>query len=332
MAPVATTQRQIQFIEKIRESVPPSMSFVDELAETLELSTDSAYRRIRGETAFTFDEVVILCNRFKISFDSFLSSDSGSVTFQYGSLDSNKPSFEGYLRKILSDLQTIEKFEKKEIIFAAEDVPIFHHFRSPLLTAFKIFYWNRSILNSAELGEKKFDKKFIDKKLIDIAGEILDLYSAIPSVEIWSDDTLNSTLKQIEFYWESGLFSSKEEALEICHEVEEMISRIKKQAEQSRKFVSEQSPSAEYGLYNCELMIGNNCILVTTGGRKTAYLSYHTFNTMTTAHASFCNDTDSWLKNLIRKSIPISGVAEKQRYQFFKKIEDRISEVKGKIK
>lgn len=315
--------------------IPPSLSLVDELADLLQVSTDSAYRRIRGETALTFDEVLLLCNHFKISFDSFTSSTSGSVTFKYNPINEDESSFERYLHNILNDLRKIQGFEQKQIIFAAEDIPIFHHFRFNELTAFKIFYWNKSILNSPSLEGKKFDPCVIDSNLVNAAREILDIYITIPSIEIWSDDTVNSTLKQIEFYWESGVFRSKEDALQVCSQVEEMIERIKKQAELSSKFASEEKMNGQennFVLYNSELMIGNNCILVNIGSNKAAYLSHHTFNAMVTTHHGFCNDTDMWLKNLVRKSILISGVAEKQRYQFFRKIEDKMQQLREKIK
>lgn len=335
MSTSTTTSAQVEFIQKIRQMIPPSLSLVDELADLLQVSTDSAYRRIRGETALTFDEVLLLCNHFKISFDSFTSSTSGSVTFKYNPINEDESSFERYLHNILNDLRKIQGFEQKQIIFAAEDIPIFHHFRFNELTAFKIFYWNKSILNSPSLEGKKFDPCVIDSNLVNAAREILDIYITIPSIEIWSDDTVNSTLKQIEFYWESGVFRSKEDALQVCSQVEEMIERIKKQAELSSKFASEEKMNGQennFVLYNSELMIGNNCILVNIGSNKAAYLSHHTFNAMVTTHHGFCNDTDMWLKNLVRKSILISGVAEKQRYQFFRKIEDKMQQLREKIK
>jgi hypothetical protein len=40
---------------------------------------------------------------------------------------------------------------------------------------------------------------------------------------------------------------------------------------------------------------------------------------MSTSNISYCNETEIWLNNLIKKSTLISGVAEKHRYQFFRK-------------
>lgn len=325
---------QTNFIARIREVIPPSHSLVDELADVLNISNDSAYRRIRGETSLTIDDVSKLCTHYKLAFDVFGSNMGGSVTFNYHHLENDVSKFETYLRNIRDDLKKIKHVEKKELIFAAEDVPVFHHFRHPLLSAFKLFYWNKSILNTPELEGKKFDPSFVPPALPELVREIYSLYVEIPSVEIWSADTMNSTFKQIEYYVESGLFTSKEQALAVCKDVETMITDIQKQAENSCKFIGENPPPGHennYTLYNSELMIGNNCILVTMGGSKAVYLSHNTFNSMVTINPSFCEETERWLKNLSKKSIPISGVSEKQRYRFFRHFFDKVDQLREHI-
>jgi hypothetical protein len=44
---------QEEFIKTLRASIPESISLADELADLLKVSSDSAYRRLRGETDFT---------------------------------------------------------------------------------------------------------------------------------------------------------------------------------------------------------------------------------------------------------------------------------------
>jgi len=219
---------QLEFIARIKAMLPSSISLVDELADILGLSNDSAYRRMRGETSLTLEEIVTLCNHFKISFDSFRNQSEGMVSFNYQPLGYEEDGFFKYLSNILKDLKKIENFESKQIVFAAEDIPVFHHFRSNELTSFKTFYWNRSILNAPHLEGKKFELGKLDQKTEELTKGIIETYSKIPSVEIWSDDTTIGTLKQIEFYWDSGLFESKEDALLICSEFENMINGIQK--------------------------------------------------------------------------------------------------------
>jgi hypothetical protein len=330
-----TASAQTVLMQRIKEMLPPNISFVEELSDLLGISNDSAYRRIRGETALSIEEIALICKKFKISFDSFINSaDAGLVTFSYKPLSNTLESYRIYLENILSDIKKINGFEQKQIIFAAEDIPVFHHFSQPELASFKIFYWAKSILGVPEFEDRKFTPGVISKDLIDTGKKIVDLYNGIPSIEIWSEDTANSTIKQIEYYWESGVFSNKEDCLMILGQLERMIAHIRKQAEQSAKF-SIDKPAGEfennYTLYHSDVMIGNNCLLITTGQVKSAYLSYHTFNAMLTTNNAFVSETDGWLKILIKKSIQISGMAEKQRYQFFRKIDEQLKKLREKV-
>lgn len=335
---MASNERSVQeqFIQRLKETIPPNHSLVDEMADLLGVSTDSAYRRIRGETALTIDEVSKICSHYRIPFDyaSVPGGKGDSVTFSYNHLAEKPESFEKYFENILADLRTIKPLEKKEIIFAAEDVPIFHHFQFPKLSAFKLFYWSRSILNTGTSEDKMFEPSVVSQKMLDTVQEIYQLYLHIPSIEIWSEDTLNSTLKQVEYYWESGMFKNKQDMLDVLDEVSKMIKRIEWQAAHSTKFPGEvpgASTTQNYTLYNSELMIGNNCVLISAGAGRRVYISHNTFNTMVTSNTGFCEETNNWLKNLIRKSTPISGVSEKQRFRFFKSMHEKIAKIQERI-
>lgn len=328
---------QLAFIERIKEAVPKNISLVDEIADLLKLSNDSAYRRIRGESQLTIEEIAVICKHFKISFDDFINShDNSFVSFSHHQLSSHVNTFKEYLTNMKKNISTMLKYpeDDRQIIYAAEDIPVFQNFAHPHLTAFKIFYWNKSILNSRGYEDKKFETAHIDKELLEIAADIYSLYSKISSIEIWSDDTANSTLKQIEFYWEAGAFKSKQDALLVCEELQTMLTRISKQAELNIKLDANNKPASSeknFELYHSDVMIGNNCVMTNMGNLKGAYISYHTFNVMLTNNVTFCNETDLWLKNLIKKSNLISGVAEKQRYKYFKHINEMLKKLIEKI-
>lgn len=328
---------QEAFIQRIKSVLPSNISLVDELTDLLKISSDSAYRRIRGESSLSIEEITLLCKHFKISFDSFINNSSEhSVSFSYQPFNGNPNSFVLYLQSIKAGLEAILRYpiDQQQIIFAAEDIPVFHHFAHPNLTTFKLFYWNKSILNAPGFEGKKFELIATDPLLKELAKDIYELYAKIPSIEIWSDDTVNSTFKQIEFYWDSGVFLSKADALLICEELNQMLLRICKQAELNAKLDIHNKPvntENSYLLYHSDVMIGNNCVLTQMGDMKETYISYHTFNSMATKNATYCNETELWLKNLIRKSNLISGVGEKQRYRYFKIIDDVLKKLIAKI-
>ena len=53
----------------LKSKLQPSESLVDSVAAVLEVSTDSAYRRIRGDKELSLSELLKLSSRYNISLD-----------------------------------------------------------------------------------------------------------------------------------------------------------------------------------------------------------------------------------------------------------------------
>ncbi len=329
MTSVRNPEQQKRFLEKIKYLLPSNISFVDALEEILQISPDSIYRRIRGETSLTFDELLKLCNHFKLSFDSLIESDSSAVTFYYSSITPDVESFKDYLRSILEDLLLLNKSGNGNVIYIADDIPIFHLFVYPELASFKMYYWMRSVLNVPEYQNQKYSLENCDSEILEIGEKILDAYAYIPSKEIWTEFTVNSLRKQIEYYSEAGFFEKSSDAVLICDQASELIRHISDMADKSTKLPG--SKNKNFTLYYSEIEIGNNCILVTVNQMKKVYLSYNTFNKMATGNENFCDETNSWINYLIAKSNLISGVSEKQRLQFVNKILEKLESTRKKV-
>ena len=333
-SPNEKTPVQVAFFDKLKQALPASISIAADLADILEISADGAYRRMRGETVLSVDEMVKICRHYKIPPDILGGGDGTSTTFQHKSLENTEQGIEEYLKKILSDLKRINTAVPRQIIYAALDIPLFHQFYYPALTTFKLFFWQKAVQYLPAMEGKKFSSYHVKPEVLALTKQITETYSKIPSIEIWHDGTIISNLKLIEFAWDAGWFDKKEDALEVCKQFAEMISLIEKQAEKSSKFTKEEKWAENEGnftMYHSDIYIGNNSILATAGPIKAVYFTYHTFNSMITTGTSFCNETEVWLKNLIRKSAPISGVGEKQRQRFFAKFQTNIQALKSKI-
>ncbi len=322
---------QINFLNQVKNILPPSISLAEELSDLLVLSTDSVYRRIRGETALTFTEISQICNKYKISFDLF-SGNTENITFYYDSMY-DSVGFQNYLGSILNDMLQIQQAQNKKIVYSAIDVPIFHHFNYPALSAFKMFYWMKGVISAPSLLDKKFSVEHISPELAEIGKKIYNTYVNIPSDEIWTDETINSLIKQVEFFWDSGHFADKEDALTVCQQAMKEVETLEKQAELSSKVIDESGTSDnEFNLYHSEIEIGNNYILTQKAEIKVLYISVHTFNKIITLNRKFINETKMWLENLKKKSVLISGISQKHRYKFFKGASAKVERLFDKIK
>lgn len=327
--PIVSNQ-QIHFLEKIQDVLSPNTTLAAELCEKLNCSADSAYRRIRGETLLSIDELIILCNTFNVSFDAFSKKEENIVSFSYKGIENKTNGLLDYLKEVEQDLIKISSIGNSKIVYACQDIPVFYHYNFPKLAAFKFFYWMRSIMNAEELENKKYQPELIQEEIFTLAKKIFGLYKKVNSTEIWTTSTIQSTLKQIDFYWESGIFNSPEEAIEICNDLEEEIKCLQKQCELNTKFI-DTPEHKNFAFYYSEIEITNNCVWIDLGIKQAVYLSHFSFYTMKTLNDSYAKKTEVWLESLIKKTTLISGVAEKTRFQFFNTMYKQIQQLKTKI-
>lgn len=323
---------QQRFLQAIHDLVPESQAVVDVLADVLEMSNDSVYRRLRGETRLSIHEIEAICNHFKLSFDSLLNTDQRSVTFNYSQLRS-LDDFYGYFGSMKQHMQMLAAKPGAIIKYAAQDIPLFHHFEHNLLAAFKIFYWLRAVFNYEPFTQIKFSNQTVPAELMDMCKNVNDVYRNINTIEIWSDDTVNSTLKQIHFYWESGIFQDKETALQVCNEFRKEMEEVQAYAENASHMVqNKMTRDNNYMLYISDIDIGTNCIFTGVGEFKGIHLSFNTLNKLLTTNNAFAEQADNWIENLIKRSTLVSGTSEKHRYQFFRRINSKVDKLEAGIK
>ena len=323
---------QEKFLDLAKQKLNPNVSIVDKIALLLDMSKDSAYRRLRGDIALTFDEIGILSQKFNISLDNLLEIDDKHVTFSYRSLDQENFSFEDYLNSILDNLELSKTADNKELIYAAKDLPIFHEFRFPELASFKIFFWLKTILQDSNYLDKSFDFNAVPEKLITLGRRIWEKYMDLPSIEIWNEETIYITLKQMEFYFDSGIMD-KAQTLQLCDVYTELIEHIQSEAELGRKFNDKNDGGAKNNLkiYNNEVSLPNNLLLLVMGDIKIAYVNCNMLDILTTTNKYYCDQSHKYLNNIIRKSTLISVVSEKERIKLFRTMKFRIMKLKNRV-
>jgi hypothetical protein len=132
---------------------------------------------------------------------------------------------------------------------------------------------------------------------------------------VWTNETIHTVLKQVEFYAESGAFQNKSDALEVLSEIKKMAAYLEQCAETGKKEVG--APAENLAMYCSDVVLGTNCIYINSGASKYAYITFNSLNSLTTNNQEFCEETEHWVKNIVKKSTLISGVSEKQRFKFF---------------
>lgn len=318
---------QVLFFQQIKIQLPPHLSLADEIAKVLEISADSAYRRIRGEKPISFDDIQKLSSRYKISIDHILHLQTNGFIFTGNLGYSAKDFVEEYLNNMLQQFEFMRSFDHKHIYFLPNDIPPFAYFQIPELAAFTFFYYKKSLLHFEEMKELKFSVKNINDAHTKLGIKVQESFNHIPSTEIWGIDTINSILRHISFYRDTHVFETKDDIICLYDKLEVLINHLEKQAELGLKFNFGKLPDknlASFRMYHNDLITGDNCVLAETGDRKVTYINHNLINFMFTRDEDFNNYTLETFQNAIQKSTQISLVGEKARARFFDLLRKKI--------
>ncbi|HMU44950.1 MAG TPA: hypothetical protein PKC72_01220 [Chitinophagaceae bacterium] len=327
---MTTTSAQEFLFRGIKELLPDDVSMVDVVSEILHISSDSAYRRIRGETPLVLEEALVLCRHFHLSFDQLSEKRSGSILFQNISINNNHYSYEQYLGELVGLVKQINQTLQKEIIYLSKDVPLFHNFYFKPLIAFRYFFWMKSILQHPDFINREFEFNCVTPEIEQLSRELVKGYIKIPSTEIWNTESINSTISQIEFIKDSGLFSSASDIKKVYDALEESVLHVKAQAETGIKFMPGEETrhlTPDFRFFYNRIVLGDTTIFISADQKKSVYLNYSVLNYMMTKDEEFCKQCRNDLNNLMKRATLISQTGEKQRNIFFgillSKIQDR---------
>ncbi len=318
---------QTRFFETIKEKLDSNFSLVHEVSEKLGISYDSAYRRLRGEKKLSLEEAIRLTQHFGISLNDLITSQNNTFVFKSYHVEPGKFNGVSWLNFILSNFQKINQASEKQIVYTAKDPPIFQYLQFPEIVSFKFFFWEKTLFYSQHLINKKFKVNGISEEMRKVCNLITSLSLKIPTIEIWNEDTFRILIRQIEYYWVSGYFESKEDLEILLDKLEQWLIHNKKEAELGVRFPFDSEPKGiegSYILYENEIVINDNTIHVTVGNKCYTYFTYNVLGLLCSDSKVFCDGVSNFHKTIMSKSNLISSVGEKERNRFFNKLHRNI--------
>jgi BetR domain len=327
---------QQQFFKQIKGQIPPHVSLADAVADVLEISIDSAYRRIRGDKPISFEETKLLAAHFKVSVDQLLHLETDSFIFSGRITNNTDFKFEEWQKSVLTHLQTIASSKPNHYYYLAKEVPFLYYYLIPEIAAFKSFFFLKSILFYEDWKTTKFsvtDDYY--KQFHDLWRNISNTYASIAGTEIWGIENITSTIHQIEFYRITGSLKSDEDALYLLDKLNDLINHLEVQAENGVKLKYNQKPMDGlpcYNMYVNELIMGDNMQFMELGDKRVTYINHSVINFIMTQDESFNNYTKKTFEIIAQKSTLISKANEKERLLFFNKLRAKVQVAKKAIK
>jgi flagellar hook-basal body complex protein FliE len=329
---MSTNEVQQQLFNYLKSHLPPHLSLADELCGLLGISADSAYRRIRGEKPITLTELKRICDLYQLSLDQVLQLQADTVVFRASDLHKNSFPFSEILNNLLQQVKYFNSFREKHILYLCKDIPIWHFFHVPELAAFKTFFWAKTIHNEPAFMNRQFSLKDFDSEAyFKVGQQVIREYNEVPSVEIWNQESINSTISQLGFYKEAGVFADKKEIGQVLDSFIQTLDHLQQQAEKGTKFMIGDKDvlyKSPVSLYINEVVIGSNTILTRLDGHTMSFIPYNVFSFLSTKDQLFGESVEKSIGIIQSRSTLISETGEKERNKFFNSMKERVNSLR----
>jgi hypothetical protein len=301
-----------RLVELVLKNIPSNVKPVSFLMERLELSRESAYRRIRGEIPFSVEELANLSMHLNFSIDDVMNGikkDRASFDFIPATSDSYS-AFLMMLQKNYLHVKKLAESHNSETIQALSRFsPICQVFHDQIFkfTYYKWLHQNKETSSNFTFSELVLppDLSIWQKK---IQGEVKKVAN---NTIILDPNIFLNLIQDVAYYYQRNLINRGELAA-IKTEIADLIRVYEVMA---RTGVLD--PGASVYLYLSPLCISANIGYSYYDNIHTAFFWIFTVNPIRIYNSEICLIQKKWLNSLKRQSTLISQSNEILQTEFF---------------
>ncbi|WP_353779870.1 hypothetical protein [Winogradskyella sp. 3972H.M.0a.05] len=305
---------QSTFLDNLQKELPDGHSLNEAIATALDISYDAAHRRTSLKSKFSLEEGILLSKYFNLSLDKLFETTSENyISVEKTKMVVDEESLKDYFLASYNSLKGLVQQKDSSVIYSAKDLPLFYTIGDDILSRFKMYVWLK-LLDSG-FDTLSFEQYAPKTTTIEASKALQKLYSDLNIVEIWDITTINSTLKQINFYFQAGLMNS-DSALKICGNLKSLVHSVSKKVKSNRD---------NYQLYYNELLLMNNNVLIKTSTQKSLFVPFTVLSYYQTQDKLTCTQAESFLNKQLQSSKLLNTAGEKEQRTFFNKIILKIS-------
>lgn len=303
-------------LKEIRQIIGNETSINEAISTVLQISYDAAHRRISMKSKFSIEETVALCKEYGISMDNLFQQNDSLIVEKTKSIKT-QADFKAYFEKskaFLSDFNPTET----TLYYSAKDIPMNYAVAGTLFSKFKFFIWFNLLTNKKATP---FEDFIFDTSIINETSALKQFFEHSKRVEIWNDTTINSSLQQIYYFFESGLLHYTNAKL-LLEDVAEIITNLEQKC---------QTNTPDFQLYHNELLILNNSVLFTSEQKLKFFLPYNALGYYVTSDKNACLEQKEYIANQLSNSKSLNQSGKKDQKIFFNKMRQKIDFYSTKI-
>lgn len=311
---------QIEFFNDIKTISTMQSSLPAVIAEILNISIDSAYRRMRGETPLILPEIVKICDHFNASFSYGKNTSlNNELKFYYKSLcNDRQPLVDliGCLEDLQHNLERIQEDEESITYLTLTDIPILYLYKYRKLTNFRIKVWFKEMTGRDITKTEGYQENF--EKLLVILQKLYLQVKRNRHVEIWSNQTIDDLLGSINYHYQMGELRDESETKELFEELNLFLSNTYEEA----------NSHTHCEMYFSEMELSNGYMVSQGGMEKLSVIKLFSINSIITFDEVLFDDIKHWIDLIVNNSVLINKSNRKQRHLYFSNL---MSSVKQKL-
>ncbi|MCL7764060.1 hypothetical protein MPF19_11580 [Polaribacter sp. Z014] len=312
----------------IKKKLPKNVSFIDRIAEVLNISYDAAYRRVSRKTALNLTETLKLANHYNIDLNTLLLStknDNKKIVVEKTHHLIEENFLQTFFDKSTNEIKNLQQSKGALLINSLKDFPLYHA-GNGFFSMFRIFALINISSRNSKTKKMPFSEFTTSSKILKKHNTFLKEYNKVALIEIWSDSSIDNILNQIQYFFEIGLIT-KSESLMIADSLVDSLKLIEEQAKNQKRNHSKNS----YQLYHNNLVPLLNTVLMQSENQKNIFVPYTNLSYFRVSDENTTQQIEQHFKTQIEFSNNLSGDASVERQKFFNTLYQKIENRKTRL-
>ncbi|WP_116106447.1 hypothetical protein [Lewinella sp. IMCC34191] len=321
------------FFDRLSQRFPSRSELVQKVAGVLHVGKDAVYRRLRGDTALTADEMMLLAETYQLKVGMEREKDVPSLRYP----DDRYPirnEFDHFLQ-LHRRWEVLQQLPGASFDFASPELPMYYELSLPMLRSFKIFMFGLTTWNLEKWKGLRFSPSLIDDELHLIVEETIRQHYSVAARELWSVGVLDVTLRQLNYMAQIGKFERSEHVEQIFEELFLIVDHLEQMVRTGKRFPIGQQPtesSSDFRVYHNELSNTSNVVLVKSDIRPFLFTTLVTPNYVATSNAELCREVQQWFDNLVEHGNALHAESGKYAAHYFGYLKTQIRQYRERLR
>ncbi|WP_029902190.1 helix-turn-helix domain-containing protein [Prevotella sp. 10(H)] len=303
---------------------PQTKELAHYLMDILDLSRESAYRRLRSEVPFTFEEVCTVALDLDLSVDKLIGMKNNDIAYFVLKMYNATEPDDIYLEIIQDNIDLMEKFGKNanfKMLSVLNRLPFGFTLRYPELAKFYYYKFCFHLKNGTM--DEDFSSLQVPKKIEECVQRYMKVSDSMRGdmTMIMDENVFTYMLKEIDYFKRRGLING-EGLAKLRDALMEIVDLMEALAKKATNTVG-----ADIKLYLSSIDVEPSYVY-TEYGDKTAIQFYSpSAEAATCYNPKFCARKKEWIDSLIRYTTLITQCNEMEQISFFNNQRNLIREM-----